>query len=218
MIGTGSQRNRIVDGPIAVDCSKDVRSWSLIRSLVELMVPCCVPHSMSYPPSEDAQSTLGSTITGTFFGYRKSRVSFCVQEDSGRAPLLLLEFAIPTCYLAKEMRSGLLRIALECDRPGGRAGSLFSVPAWTMYCNGRKVGYAIRRQMSETDASILKMMRSVSVGAGVLPAESKSGDGELMFLRASFERIAGSPDSESFHLINPDGNSSQELSIFLLRS
>lgn len=66
--------------------------------------------------------------------------------------------------------------------------------------------------MTDADMAIFKTMRSVSVGAGVLP------DGDLMYLRASFERVSGSVDSESFHMINPVGSTGQELSIFLLRS
>lgn len=87
-----------------------------------------------------------------------------------------------------------------------------------MYCNGRKVGYAVRRQMSEDDAAIFKLMQSVSVGAGVVPRETKSGSGDLLYLRASFERVIGSVDSESFHMINPVGSTGQQLSIFLLRT
>lgn len=89
-----------------------------------------------------------------------------------------------------------------------------------MYCNGRKVGFAIRRQMSDDDGAVLKLMQSVSVGAGVLPVAPKSEDGDLMYLRASFQRVVGSVDSESFHMLNPGGggSSGQELSIFLLRS
>ena len=120
------------------------------------------------------------------------------------------------------MQYGLLRIALECGR-GGQArpgsGPLFGVPVWNMYCNGRKVGFAVRRQVTEGDMAVFKTMRSVSVGAGVLPGLSKSGDGgDLMYLRANFERVIGSADSESFHMMNPVGSTGQELSIFLLRS
>ncbi|MFS7907047.1 putative protein MIZU-KUSSEI 1-like, plant [Helianthus anomalus] len=71
-------------------------------------------------------------------------------------------------------------------------------------------------------------MQSVSAGAGVLPPENDHSSDGIMYLRASFWRIIGSPNSESFHMINPqnDGrspnsnshNSGQELSIFLLRS
>lgn len=194
------------------------------------MVPCC-----GFQPSDlfssDTESThgssCGSTVTGTFFGYRKGRVSFCLQDDTRSSPLLLLEFAVPTAYLAREMQYGLLRIALECDRRkeirSTSGCSLFNVPVWSMYCNGRKVGFAIRRQMTVTDVTVLKQMQTVSVGAGVLPVAPKKSDvegdgGELLYLRARFERVIGSPDSESFHMINPVGSSGQELSIFLLRS
>ncbi len=81
-----------------------------------------------------------------FLVYRKGRVTFCVQEDSRSAPLLLLEFAMPTQSLVREMSTGLLRIALECEKSNKnackdlKAGGLFAEPVWTMFCNGRKVG------------------------------------------------------------------------------
>ncbi|XP_043711123.1 protein MIZU-KUSSEI 1-like [Telopea speciosissima] len=237
MVDLGSQRGplHIIETTTAVECGREVRFRRSFRSLVECMVPCCgfQPSDHNDSHCSDTESTHGSTVTGTFFGYRKGRVSFCLQDDSRSSPLLLLEFAVPTAYLAREMQYGLLRIALECDRhrysrssstaaatttKNSYCCSLFNVPAWSMYCNGRKVGFAVRRQMTESDASVLKLMQSVSVGAGVLPLESKSEEGDLMYLRASFERVIGSPDSESFHMINPVGSSGQELSIFLLRS
>lgn len=189
------------------------------------------PSSVSSTSFSSSTSSTTSTVTGTFFGRRKGRVSFCLQDDSrSSSPLLLLEFGVPTSYLAKEMQTGSLRIALECDRrasfsssSGSGSGSprLYGVPVWSMYCNGRKVGFAVRRHPSPTDASLLKLMRSVSVGAGVFPVAANSGGGDnvvIMYLRASFERVIGSPDSEAFHIINPVGSSAQELSIFLLRS
>lgn len=228
MIDLGSQRGplHIMDTATAVECGREVRFRRSFRSLVECMVPCC-----GFQPSsaEDSSSdTESSTITGTFFGYRKGRVSFCLQDDIRSFPLLLLEFAVPTAYLAREMQHGLLRIALECDHHRHRhplkpntSCSLFDVPVWSMYCNGRKVGFAVKRHMTVTDIAVLKLMQSVSVGAGVLPLPSKSSDdsdSDLLYLRASFERVVGSSDSESFHMINPIGCSGQELSIFLLRS
>lgn len=175
-------------------------------------------------------STHASTVTGTFFGFRKGRVSFCIQDDTKGSPLLLLDLGIPTSYLAKEMQYGLLRIALvECERRHDikqENGSLFSVPLWSVFFNGRKIGFANRRAATESDKRVLKLMQSVSAGAGVLPSvstEENDQDDKLndqrMYLRAKFERVSGSVDSESFHMINPDGSSSgQELSIFLLRS
>ncbi|XP_015879942.1 protein MIZU-KUSSEI 1 [Ziziphus jujuba] len=222
MIDLGSQRGplvHIMDTATAVECGREVRFRRSLRSLVECMVPCC-----GFQPSESVSTESDSTtITGTFFGYRKGRVSFCLQDDTRSSPLMLLEFAVPTAYLAREMQHGLLRIALECHQDPHKARcSLFHVPVWSMYCNGRKVGFAIRRQMTVSDLAVLKLMQSVSVGAGVLPlplsSKSDDSDGDLMYLRASFERVVGSSDSESFHMINPIGSSGQELSIFLLRS
>ncbi|GKV33337.1 hypothetical protein SLE2022_175350 [Rubroshorea leprosula] len=223
MIDLGRQRGPlyIIDTPTSVDCGREVRFRRSFRSLVECMVPCC-----GFQPSDHNDSlstdTQSSTLTGTFFGYRKGRVSFCLQDDTRGSPLLLLEFAVPTAYLAREMQSGMLRIALECDRQKERSCSLYGVAVWSMYCNGRKVGFAIRRQMGANDAEVLRLMQSVSVGAGVLPIAPKSDseDGDLMYLRASFDRVIGSVDSESFHMLNPGagGSSGQELSIFLLRS
>nr|XP_043639085.1 protein MIZU-KUSSEI 1-like [Erigeron canadensis] len=218
------------------------------------------PSSSSLSINNRSLSSSSTTLKGTFFGQRNGRVSFCLQDDnhyhrrtpsrrmtntttptatlsSFTHPLLLLEFAVPTSYLAKEMQHGLLRIALveedstQRQQPptNGATRGIFEVPVWSMYCNGRKVGYATRRKTTAADSATLTRMQSVSVGAGVLPSENNDNiitDG-IMYLRASFRRIIGSPNSESFHMINPDqdGRSftnshsgGQELSIFLLRS
>ncbi|PON73260.1 hypothetical protein TorRG33x02_249960 [Trema orientale] len=241
MIDLGSQTLQIMDSATSVECGRQVRfPRRSLRSLVECMVPCCgfqqasdgdgdseyslsstscsssSDHHHHQATSSTTTTTRELTLTGTFFGYRKGRVSFCLQEHSRSSPLLLLEFAVPTAYLAREMQYGLLRIALECHRDttiNTTTCSLFRVPVWSMYCNGRKVGFAIARQLTLSDLAVLKHMQSVSVGAGVLP------DGDLMYMRARFERVVGSPDSESFHMINPIGSSGQQqLSIFLLRS
>lgn len=87
-----------------------------------------------------------------------------------------------------------------------------------MYCNGRKVGYAFKRKPSKGDMDALKLMRSVIAGAGVISGKELDRDDELMYLRANFERVSGSSEAESFHLMDPDGNIGQELSIFFFRS
>ncbi|KAK8648826.1 hypothetical protein V6N13_129568 [Hibiscus sabdariffa] len=233
MIDLGNQRGPLrmntMDMATSVDCAREVRFRRSIWSLVECMVPCFgFPPSVSVSSDTDTDSNATptspstSTITGTFFGYRKGRVSFCLHDDTRSSPLLLLELGIPTAYLAREMQHGLLRIALECEKSKERSSScwLYNVPLWSMYCNGRKVGFAIKRQMSVNDAAVLKMMQSVSVGAGVLPVGQKCEEdaGELMYMRASFQRVVGSPHSHSFHMITPLGSTAQELSIFLFRS
>jgi len=68
---------------------------------------------------------------------------------------------------------------------------------------------------------MLKKMENTTVGAGVIPASSGSGQpacGEVMYMRANYEWVVGGEDSESFHLISPEDCPGQELCVFLLRS
>ncbi|CAO2831702.1 unnamed protein product [Amaranthus hypochondriacus] len=176
--------------------------------------------------SFSSPTPLGRKVTGTLFGHRKGHVTFTVQDDSKSDPALVIELAISTSALVREMSSGLVRIALECERslhPGrGKHGpKLFLEPVWTMYCNGRKCGYANSRTCNEFDWHVLSTVQSVSVGAGVIPlVENRTGsgsEGELLYMRAKFERVIGNRDSEAFYMLNPDGNGGPELSIFLLR-
>lgn len=74
---------------------------------------------------------------------------------------------------------------------------------------------------------MLRAVEPVSMGAGVIPAAKETvgngfgsggeGEGEMMYMRARFERVVGSRDSEAFYMMNPDGNGGPELSIYLLR-
>ncbi|KAK4412937.1 protein MIZU-KUSSEI 1 [Sesamum alatum] len=204
---------------------------TFLRSLLSIftfpsILPTCrwlsIPTQLSVTPS------LGRKVTGTLFGHRRGHVSFAVQDDPRSEPVLIIELAVSTSALVKEMSSGLVRIALECEKThqprggGGRAGvRLFGEPAWTMYCNGRKCGYAVSRNCTESDWHVLRTVQSVSVGAGVIPLVEEGGkaaaEGELLYMRARFERVVGSRDSEAFYMLNPDGNGGPELSIFLLR-
>lgn len=139
--------------------------------------------------------------------------------------MLIIELAVSTSSLVKEMSSGLVRIALECEKgppARGRPGKLFKEPTWSMYCNGRKCGYALSRACTESDWHVLRTVQSVSVGAGVIPVvddgrKECGSEGELLYMRARFERVVGTRDSEAFYMMNPDGNGGPELSIFLLR-
>ncbi|XP_004515946.1 protein MIZU-KUSSEI 1 [Cicer arietinum] len=164
-----------------------------------------------------------SMVIGTIFGNRRGHVWFCVQHDRlTPKPSLLLELPLSTNNLVREMRNGLVRIALECctssDNPAFSNCPLRSVPLWTAFCNGRKNGFATRRRAGDRVRTILQTMQCVTVGAGVIPSGFGSGSEELMYMRANFEHVVGNADSESFHLINPDESTGQELSVFLLRS
>ncbi|KAL0314807.1 UNVERIFIED_CONTAM: protein MIZU-KUSSEI 1 [Sesamum angustifolium] len=118
------------------------------------------------------------------------------------------------------MASDVLRIALETDTKTHKK-KLLEEFVWAVYCNGRKMGYSIRRKnMTDDEIHVMQLLRGVSMGAGVLPgpsSEKETGDGELTYIRARFDRVVGSKDSESLYMINPDGASAQELSIFFLR-
>lgn len=95
-----------------------------------------------------------------------------------------------------------------------------------------QVGFAIKRQLVDADRDVLGVMQSVTMGAGVIPAavaqeaackqaavvkRDSDDDQAIMYMRARYERVAGSPDNLSFHMINPNGSPGQELSIFFIR-
>ncbi|EXC28038.1 hypothetical protein L484_022271 [Morus notabilis] len=165
---------------------------------------------------------LGPRVVGTLFGSRRGHVHFAFQKDPNSQPAFLIELATPISGLVKEMASGLVRIALECDKEKEeekKGVRLLEEPVWRTYCNGKKCGFATRRDCGAKEWKILKAVEPISMGAGVLPGiEDEAGsDGELMYMRAKFERIVGSRDSEAFYMMNPDSNGAPELSIYLLR-
>ncbi|KFK37008.1 hypothetical protein AALP_AA4G200300 [Arabis alpina] len=214
---------------------------SLLRSLINIInLPACKFLSLPPPPSSGqsnqlisfvtgrSSSSLGRRVTGTLYGHRRGHVTFSVQFDARSDPVLLLDLAMSTATLVKEMSSGLVRIALECEKQRRPMGTkLFHEPKWTMYCNGRKCGYAVSRggACTESDWRVLNTVSRVTVGAGVIPTAKCIDDvygggtelGELLYMRGRFERVVGSRDSEAFYMMNPDKNGGPELSIFLLR-
>lgn len=160
-------------------------------------------------------------MTGTLFGYRKARVNLLIQENPRCLPLLILELAIPTGKLLQDMGSGLVRMALECERKAGEKTKIVDEPIWTMYCNGRKSGYGVKREATEEDLAFMQTLHAVSMGAGVVPTDGagdqNSADGDLTYMRSQFERVIGSKDSETYYMVTPDGNNGPELSIFFVR-
>lgn len=203
-----------------VDCHKQVRSWRLLRSIAELLLPTCnciITHENQENIHITKMTSTSTTITGTIFGYRRGKVSFCIQTNpKSIAPILLLELAIPTNVLAKEMKGGSsVRFAFECKGTEDCPGSLLSMPSWTMYFNGRKLGFAVKRRPSVADMKVLQKIETVGIGAAI----TRVDEDDVMYLRGKFERFRGSANSESFHLIDPDGNENgQELSFYFLRS
>ncbi|XAR61847.1 hypothetical protein NMG60_11016375 [Bertholletia excelsa] len=161
-----------------------------------------------------------NATTVTLFGYRRGRVILAIQEDPHRLPIFVIELPLLTSAFHKEMASDILRIALESETKTHKKKVLEEF-VWAVYCNGRKMGYSIRRkQMTEDELYVMQLLRGVSMGAGVLPSPEKetAADGELTYIRARFERVVGSKDSEALYMINPDGAAGPELSIFFVRT
>ncbi|GAA0154234.1 hypothetical protein LIER_12281 [Lithospermum erythrorhizon] len=161
----------------------------------------------------------------TIFGYRKGRLSLAIQEDPHHIPIFVMELPMHSQLFHKEMVNDTLRISLESETKTHKKKVLEEF-VWAVYCNGRKFGYSIRRKnMSDDELHVMHHLRGVSMGAGVLPgpndhSKEKNGFayGELTYMRARFQRVVGSKDSESLYMVNPDGATGQELSIFFVRS
>ncbi|WOL18410.1 hypothetical protein Cni_G27205 [Canna indica] len=160
---------------------------------------------------------LGRHVTGTLYGQRGGHMHFAVQAEPCARPAMLVELAMSTGTLVRKMAAGLVRIALECERGPGSARRtrqrLMEEPLWWAYCNGRKHGRAMRREAGPEDWRVLRAVERVTMGAGVLPA----AEGEVMYMRARFERVVGSKDSEALYMISSDNNGGPELTIFFLR-
>lgn len=161
---------------------------------------------------------------GTIFGHRRGKVTLAIQEDPHSAPLFVIELPIYAAALHREMDTDALRIAFESETKATKK-KLLEEYVWGVYCNGRKMGYSIRRkEMTEEECHVMKLLKGVSMGAGVLPCRPEektataSPDGEMTYMRARFERVVGSRDSEAMYMINPEGaHDSPELSIFFVR-
>lgn len=174
-------------------------------------------------------NSLGPRVVGTLFGSRRGHVYFAFQRSPTSQPAFLIELQTPISGLVKEMASGLVRIALECDKEEDKSKKmsnsrkLLEERVWRTYCNGKKCGFAMKRECGEKEWRVLKAVEPISMGAGVLPPEKtvageddQEGD-EIMYMRAKFERVMGSRDSEAFYMMNPDSNGAPELSVYLLR-
>lgn len=126
-----------------------------------------------------------------------------------------------TSVLQKEMAAGMVRIALECEKRLEKDKTLLiEEPLWTMYCNGKKTGYGVKRDATEEDLHVMELLKAITMGAGVVPLKNEVDDvdGEVAYMRASFEHVVGSKDSETLYMLSPEGNNpGPELSIFFVR-
>ncbi|XP_075507911.1 protein MIZU-KUSSEI 1-like [Primulina tabacum] len=209
--------------PSSKKTTKPVKVFRVFRSVFRsfpIITPACKLPSLPGGRLPDTRATAGARVTGTLFGYRKGRVSLSIQENPRTLPTLVLELAMQTQVLQKEMSLGMVRIALECEKRAEKDKTkLVDEPLWTMFCNGKKIGYGVKREATEEDLHVMEVLKAVSMGAGVLPGRSEveGPDGEMAYMRAHFERVVGSKDSETLYMLSPDGNNGPELSIFFVR-
>ncbi|KAM3261541.1 hypothetical protein ACQJBY_052299 [Aegilops geniculata] len=217
---------------------------ALLRSFPIITPAACRPASAlprRHGKPHDGHAGGRARVTGTFYGHRRARIALAVQERPGSLPTLVLELGVLTGKLMQEISAGgHVRIALECEKKskkspdageGGGSVSLLEEAMWTAYVNGRRVGYAVRREATDGDLAVMQLLSTVSVGAGVLPGDvvdeppggAADADGEVAYMRAGFDRVTGSKDSESFYMVSPDGDGGAgagggtELSIFFVR-
>ncbi|OVA17052.1 Protein of unknown function DUF617 [Macleaya cordata] len=203
---------------------KSVKVFRVLRSVFRsfpIFTPVC-KFNGGFPDNKN-RTVAGVLITGTLFGFRRGRVSLCIQQNPRCLPSVVVELPMQTSVLQKEMSLGMVRIALECEkRPSvdhKEKLKLLEEPMWSMYCNGKKSGYGYKRDATEDDLNVMELLKAVSMGAGVLPGNSdaEGPDGEMAYMRADFEHVVGSKDSETLYLISPGGSNGPELSIFFVR-
>lgn len=219
--------------------------------------------SSSAPPVPRGVTFSGASrpcrrVTGTLYGHRRGRVVLALQETPRCLPSLVVELALQTHALLRELGNPAgARIVLETERraaleaapsaaaarDGGGGASrannqrgvrappppLLDEPSWTMFCNGKKTGYAVRRQATDDDLAVMETLRAVSMGAGVLPgraapssapdaAAAAAADDEVPYMRGCFDHFVGSRDSESLYMIAPQGGGTgPELAVFFVR-
>lgn len=162
---------------------------------------------------------------GTILSHRRGgKVTIAIQESAHGSPAFVIDLPIFSPAFQREMEGDILRVAFESERKKSNNKKLLEEMVWAVYCNGRKIGYSVRRkEMSEEEAQVMRLLKGVSMGAGVLPyrrpeERGESPEGEMTYLRARFERVVGSSDSQAMYMINPDGShDGPELSIFFLR-
>ncbi|GJN06261.1 hypothetical protein PR202_ga23970 [Eleusine coracana subsp. coracana] len=167
--------------------------------------------------------------TGTLYGHRRARITLAFHETPAAPPCLLLEICVPTAKFIQDVSAAgtMVRVTLECDKQPQQKSHhhhhhvpLLHEPLWAAEVNGESVGYAARREATERDERVMRMLHATSMGAGVLPAEmAHPADGELMYMRVHFDRVVGSKDAETYYMHNPEGgDTAPELTIFFIRT
>jgi uncharacterized protein (TIGR01570 family) len=178
--------------------------WAHVRCLLATTVlPCHAALGLATLAPAPATTTVRGTLFLPSTGDRRIRLFLQAHNAAAGDDDHLLVLDMPA-GLGNADIAASGRIVLEYQRqwaPNTDSGvALLDVPRWLVYCNGRRVGYAARRgRPSDAEGWVLEKLRAVTAGAGRLPG------GGVQYLRGRFERVVGSPDAESFHLVEPIG-------------
>uniref|UniRef100_A0ACD5VI38 Uncharacterized protein n=1 Tax=Avena sativa TaxID=4498 RepID=A0ACD5VI38_AVESA len=207
-----------------------------IRSFPILPAPSCrgIPSLPHLPSINGGVRFHGSTrTTGTLYGRRRSRITIAFHDSPGSPPGLLLEMCVPTAKFIQDVSAaGMVRVTLECDKKQQQqqyqqavdaelpTRRLLDEPTWAAEVNGESVGYASRREATEEDERVMRLLYATSMGAGVLPDDmADPANGEVTYMRVNFDRVVGSKDSETYYMHNPEGTATgPELTIFFFRN
>uniref|UniRef100_A0A0D9VYM3 Uncharacterized protein n=1 Tax=Leersia perrieri TaxID=77586 RepID=A0A0D9VYM3_9ORYZ len=198
--------------------------WDHLRCLISsTLLPC----STTTASSSSAAVVRGTLFLPTTGVDRRVRLFLHSQshpttspEHHNPPPILVLDLPV-TLTGADIAATG--RIVLESQRQWittTNGGELLGSPEWLVYCNGRRAGFAARRERpTEAEGWVLEKLWAVSAGAGRLAGGAGAG---VEYLRGRFERVVASSDAESFHLVDPIGwlgfnGSDGGLSIFFHR-
>ncbi|KAG2390923.1 Caffeic acid 3-O-methyltransferase [Vigna angularis] len=173
-----------------------LRSWYQLKdAILEGGIPFNRAHGKHLFEYSDMNPSFNNLFTATMTNhatiimnkivesYHRHHVHFAFQKDPSSQPAFLNELATPIIGLVREMASGLVRIALKCDKDKEsekKSLRLLQESVWRTYCNGKKCGFATIRECGAKDWEILKAVEPISMGAGVLPVSNNSdgGDGE----------------------------------------
>ncbi|RVW15119.1 Protein MIZU-KUSSEI 1 [Vitis vinifera] len=94
--------------------------------------------------------------------------SFPIISPACKIPVLLHNSRLNDVHIHGGTRMtglGLVRIALECEKRPEEKIKLMDEPIWNLYCNGRKMGYAVKREANAEDLNVMQMLHAVSMGA-----------------------------------------------------
>ncbi|KAF6152679.1 hypothetical protein GIB67_041210 [Kingdonia uniflora] len=97
------------------------------------------------------------------------------------------------------MASGLGRIALESDKRGREEGEVTRGITLEKLLQWEEMWGSDKARMWSEELKVLKAIGPVSRAQACFRERGRVG-GELMYMRAKYERVVGSKDSETFYM------------------